>query len=170
MIPAMARPDAAASLQELLLRAVDFPGTGLRLLDRAEKATFLSWSGVAERAATVAGGLAALGVAPGERVALVYPTGAEFFDAFFGTLFAGAVPVPLYPPVRLGRLAEDPRVRRAGPEDGAVAVEKRDGVAALLDERPEERLAEGREPDVPFSLPHSPILMIGPRESRIVAP
>ena len=25
---------------------------------------------------------------------------------FFGTLLAGAVPVPLYPPVRLGRLAE----------------------------------------------------------------
>ena len=43
---------------------------------------------------------------PGERVALVYPTSAEFFYAFFGVLLAGAVPVPLYPPVRLGRLAE----------------------------------------------------------------
>ena len=27
-------------------------------------------------------------------------------DAFFGALLAGAVPVPLYPPVRLGRLEE----------------------------------------------------------------
>jgi len=39
-------------------------------------------------------------------VALVYPTCAGFFDAFFGVLLAGAVPVPLYPPVRLGRLDE----------------------------------------------------------------
>jgi acyl-CoA synthetase (AMP-forming)/AMP-acid ligase II len=39
-------------------------------------------------------------------VALVYPTCAEFFEAFFGILAAGAVPVPLYPPVRLGRLDE----------------------------------------------------------------
>jgi acyl-CoA synthetase (AMP-forming)/AMP-acid ligase II len=39
-------------------------------------------------------------------VALIYPTCAGFFDAFFGSLLAGAVPVPLYPPVRLGRLDE----------------------------------------------------------------
>jgi acyl-CoA synthetase (AMP-forming)/AMP-acid ligase II len=46
------------------------------------------------------------GVRPGERVALVYPTGAEFLAAFFGALAAGAVPTPLYPPMRLGRLDE----------------------------------------------------------------
>ena len=39
-------------------------------------------------------------------MALVYPTCVGFFDAFFGVLLAGAVPVPLYPPVRLGRLDE----------------------------------------------------------------
>src|SRR5207253_1907214 len=42
----------------------------------------------------------------GERVAMVLPTGPDFMDAFFGTLLAGAVPVPLYPPVRLGRMDE----------------------------------------------------------------
>ena len=42
----------------------------------------------------------------GDRVALIFPTGIEFFDAFFGALLAGAVPVPLYPPVRLGRMDE----------------------------------------------------------------
>src|SRR5262249_50179051 len=30
----------------------------------------------------------------------------DFFVAFFGVLAAGAVPVPLYPPLRLGRLDE----------------------------------------------------------------
>jgi fatty-acyl-CoA synthase len=94
------------TLQGLLQRASDFPHAGLRLVDRAERETFLSWATIAERSAYVAGGLAETGVRPGERVALVYPTSAEFFYGFFGVLLAGAVPVPLYPPVRLGRLAE----------------------------------------------------------------
>src|SRR5262249_47351887 len=50
--------------------------------------------------------LAERGVRPGDRVALVLPTAPSFMDALFGTLLAGAVPVPLYPPVRLGRLEE----------------------------------------------------------------
>ncbi|MEO8275165.1 MAG: AMP-binding protein [Thermoanaerobaculia bacterium] len=97
------RPD---TLQGLLERARGFPHSGLRLIDRAERETFLSWAAIAERSSRVAGGLAAVGVRPGERVALIYPTSADFFFAFFGTLLARAVPVPLYPPVRLGRLAE----------------------------------------------------------------
>jgi acyl-CoA synthetase (AMP-forming)/AMP-acid ligase II len=39
-------------------------------------------------------------------VALVLPTGRDFLEAFFGVQLAGAVPVPLYPPVRLGRMDE----------------------------------------------------------------
>jgi acyl-CoA synthetase (AMP-forming)/AMP-acid ligase II len=39
-------------------------------------------------------------------VAVVLPTGPAFFDLFFGLMLLGAVPVPLYPPVRLGRLDE----------------------------------------------------------------
>jgi acyl-CoA synthetase (AMP-forming)/AMP-acid ligase II len=44
-----------------------------------------------------AAGLGDAGVAPGDKVALIYPTCAEFFYTFFGILRAGAVPVPLYP-------------------------------------------------------------------------
>ena len=44
-----------------------------------------------------AGGLAQAGVRPGDRVALIYPTCAEFFYTFLGALRLGAVPVPLYP-------------------------------------------------------------------------
>ena len=81
------------------------PQRGLRLVDRAERETFPPWA-ASRQASASAGALAELGIRPGERVALVYPTAPTFFDAFFGTLLAGAVPVPLYPPVRLGRLAE----------------------------------------------------------------
>ena len=45
-------------------------------------------------------------VEPGDRVALMLPTGPDFLALFFGTLWAGAVPVPLYPPVRIEELAE----------------------------------------------------------------
>jgi acyl-CoA synthetase (AMP-forming)/AMP-acid ligase II len=37
-------------------------------------------------------------VSPGEPVLVVYPPGLEFHDAFYGALYAGAVPVPAYPP------------------------------------------------------------------------
>lgn len=98
------------TLNGLLQRAVDDPGHvdegGLRLLCRREKETWISWTELDTQAAEVAGALRRLGVASGQRVALIYPTGVEFFRAFFGILLAGAVPVPLYPPVRLGRLDE----------------------------------------------------------------
>ncbi len=99
-------PTPARTLLDLLDRAGDVEDRGLTLLDRREQPTFLSWRRVAEGAQKTATALGALGVGAGERVALVYPTAPEFFDAFFGILAAGAVPVPLYPPVRLGRLAE----------------------------------------------------------------
>jgi acyl-CoA synthetase (AMP-forming)/AMP-acid ligase II len=44
-----------------------------------------------------AAGLARVGVRPGDKVCLIYPTCAEFFYAFFGCVRLGAVPVPLYP-------------------------------------------------------------------------
>jgi long-subunit acyl-CoA synthetase (AMP-forming) len=59
------------TLQRLLARASDFPQSGLRLVDRREHETFHSWAAIAERSALVAGGLAELGIRPGERVALV---------------------------------------------------------------------------------------------------
>ena len=42
----------------------------------------------------------------GDKVAIMLPTGREFFAAFFGTLVAGGVPVPLYPPARPSQLAD----------------------------------------------------------------
>ncbi|CCQ58245.1 fatty acyl-AMP ligase [Crocosphaera watsonii] len=36
----------------------------------------------------------------GERALLLYPPGLEFISAFFGCLYAGVIPIPLYPPKR----------------------------------------------------------------------
>jgi fatty-acyl-CoA synthase len=123
------------TLQSLLARARETTGRGLRFVDGAERETLLPWSEIAGRAERVAGALAAAGVGVGERVALVYPTGPEFFDAFFGALLAGAVPVPLYPPVRLGRLAEyHARTARLIEAAGAVIVLVDRRLRALLGE------------------------------------
>lgn len=93
------------TLAQLLERAARHE-RGVRFLDRREQATFLSYAALLRRARFAAAGLQAAGVGPGDRVALVLPTGPDFFDAFFGSVLAGGIPVPLYPPVRLGRLDE----------------------------------------------------------------
>lgn len=54
-----------------------------------------TWSEVALRTRRVAGLLAALGVAPGDRVALLAPNGDHFVDFLFGSLWAGAVACPV---------------------------------------------------------------------------
>jgi fatty-acyl-CoA synthase len=79
---------------------------GLTFCDAQERETGLPYSELHARAARTAGALRELGIAAGDRVAIVLPTGISFMDAFFGALLAGAIPVPLYPPVRLGRLDE----------------------------------------------------------------
>ncbi len=101
----MAEADKSTVVATLLAAARHGRG-GLRFLDRAERETFHPWREILERAQGAAGRLQRQGIAPGDRVAIVLPTGIDFFDAFFGTQLAGAVPVPLYPPVRLGRLDE----------------------------------------------------------------
>ena len=99
-------PPARHATLVAALQAAAQGRSGLTFIDLREQETFFSFAEVLERAARVAAGLGELGVRPGERVALVLPTGPDFMDAFFGALCAGAVPVPLYPPVRLGRLEE----------------------------------------------------------------
>ncbi|MFN3196880.1 MAG: fatty acyl-AMP ligase [Bradymonadia bacterium] len=96
------------TLVEALHRAAslsDGPSPAVvRFVDRRERATTFTYGEISTGATAVARQLVALGVQPGERVALVLRTGPEFYDAFFGAQLAGAVPVALYPPVRLGRL------------------------------------------------------------------
>ncbi|MBI3824588.1 MAG: fatty acyl-AMP ligase [Candidatus Rokubacteria bacterium] len=141
------------------------PEKGVVFLDREERETSLRWPELLARAAAVAGGLRARGVRPGDTVAVVLPTGAAFFHAFFGVQLAGAVPVPLYPPVRLGRLDEyhartaamltavrarlvlagartwrvlGDAVARARPELGCVDVDGVTGPAVVHEARPED--------------------------------
>jgi len=99
--PALLHPTVSAALEAAALHP-----SGATFVDLRERETRVGWDEVARRGRRAAAALRAAGVAPGDRVAIVLRTEPAFLDALFGALAAGAVPVPLYPPVRLGRLEE----------------------------------------------------------------
>src|SRR5438094_4102663 len=67
------------------------------------------WDGTLAYAAR----LAEQGLAPGQTVAIMLPTSKEYLFSFYGTLLAGGIPVPLYPPARLTTI-EDHLTRHVG--------------------------------------------------------
>lgn len=130
----------------------------LTFVNNLEQDVAVPMATIADRALEVAAALRHLGVRTGDRVALVLPTSPDFVQCFFGTLLAGAIPVALYPPVRLGKLDEydhktavmlrsveaavvvtNGRIRRllgaavqlAGPRLGCVTVSSLDGAAPV---------------------------------------
>jgi acyl carrier protein len=57
-------------------------------------------------ASNVAAGLRAAGLKRNDCVAIMLPTCAEFFQAFFGVMLAGGIAVPIYPPARPDKIEE----------------------------------------------------------------
>ena len=78
----------------------------ITLYEDADSSVDLSYADLHRDAVALASGLHALGIGKGDKVAIMLPTGREFFAAFFGALFAGGVPVPLYPPARPSQLED----------------------------------------------------------------
>ncbi|HVO10568.1 MAG TPA: AMP-binding protein [Vicinamibacteria bacterium] len=92
----------------------------LRDEDGGEQA--VSYGRLWREAAAVAGGLLARGVRRGDTVALMLPTGLDFLRVFAGIQLARAVPVPIYPPLRLDRLEEFARRQSAILADAGVGL------------------------------------------------
>lgn len=59
-----------------------------------------------DEAINIARGLYDRGIKQGDAVAIMLPTSDAFFYAFCGILYAGGVPVPVYPPLRPDRIEE----------------------------------------------------------------
>ena len=78
----------------------------LFFLEEGECVTEWSYPDLRTAARKVAGGLAANGVKAGDRVGIMLPTGTDYVATFFGTLWLGAIPVPLYPPFRIDQLED----------------------------------------------------------------
>jgi acyl carrier protein len=111
--PIAAQPVVAATEAKTLVEALEWhvARTPDRvhvtvLQDESTVLAAMTYRELAHAARAVAAGLIAREVAPRDRVALMLPTGTEFFAAFFGTLYAGAVPVPIYPPMQVSQLEE----------------------------------------------------------------
>src|SRR5262245_36414518 len=103
-----ARAVAARTVHESLFRHAlaepDRPTVYLREDDSREET--ITYGRLWREASLVAGGLREKGIARGDTVALMLPTSLDFLRSFQGILAAGAVPVPIYPPLRLDRLEE----------------------------------------------------------------
>ncbi|MCX7168685.1 MAG: AMP-binding protein [Rhodocyclales bacterium] len=108
-------PDSATTLVEVLQwHARRHPQRPHVLFQRSATETdTLDYGTLLATARQVAAGLRQIGIVPGQCVALMLPTGLEFFHSFYGILLAGAVPVPIYPPTRPGQI-EDHLRRQAG--------------------------------------------------------
>jgi acyl carrier protein len=68
------------------------------------KQDIITYGELLNKSLQVAYSLRQLGLHEGETVAIMLPTHPGFFYTFFGTLLAGGIPVPIYPPFRMHML------------------------------------------------------------------
>src|SRR4051812_28968528 len=142
----IAQPDHAVTLTEMLDWHAENHPDHLHvtvLQDENVALGTMSYRDLQTAARAVAQGLISRDIVPGDRVAMMLPTSTDFFASFFGILYAGAVPVPIYPPARMAQLEEHMRrqiviLRNAGaralitvPEGRALAVLLRSQVETL---------------------------------------
>ncbi len=113
-------PEHAQTLTEVLdWHAQEHPQQAhIRLYAEDGEDEVVSYGGLREAALEVAAALQQHGLQAGQSVALMLPTGMDYFRSFFGVLYAGGVPVPIYPPARLSQLDDHMR-RQAGILDNA---------------------------------------------------
>ena len=169
--PLIGQPDHAKTLTEMLDWHVAEHPDHIHVTVLQDENTVLgtmSYRDLQTAARAVAQGLISRDIVPGDRIAMMLPTSTDFFASFFGILYAGAVPVPIYPPARMAQLEEHMRrqiviLRNAGarmlitvPEGRALAVLLRsqvetlegvETVATLSNERSQAPLPPLNDPD-----------------------
>ena len=101
-------PEEAKTLVDVLEYHVQLQPDRVHMVleDDDGKPQPITYRALHRAALKVARGLRARGLRPGQCVAIMLPTELGYFASFMGVMLAGGVPVPLYPPVRLDRIAE----------------------------------------------------------------
>ena len=115
VLPETAEPTECSTLIEVLATHVNDHGdrSHLWLWHSDSEEECITYRDLDQEGRSVASGLLQHGLQPGDRVAIMLPTERGFFPAFLGTLLAGGIPVPIYPPFRRAQV-EDHLRRQAG--------------------------------------------------------
>ena len=171
------RPDIEDEIRraETLTEVLRLRGRGeparvhIQLYEENDELRTITFGELYERAAGVAGELVRRGLEPGQPVAIMLPTCAEFFWTFAGILLAGGIPVPIYPPFRADRIAEyaarQSNILRNAEARFLVTWRQAEGLARLLQPRVPslrevlnaQRLASAPTPDKPSSTGWRPV-------------
>ncbi|MGA3298913.1 MAG: AMP-binding protein [Candidatus Acidiferrales bacterium] len=111
---ALARPGVQEQIHQAttLTEIIRLRGRGepnrvhVQVYEEDDQLRTITFGDLYEHASMVALELRRRGLQPGQTVAIMLPTCAEFFYTFAGILLAGGIPVPIYPPFRADRIAE----------------------------------------------------------------
>jgi fatty-acyl-CoA synthase len=98
---------APATVAEALLLTAERSGAdrGYRFLhSEGSSSSFLSFEELAVKAAACASAFVAAGARSGDRVGLILPENQPFIVSFFGCMHGGMIPVPIAPPMNVGKL------------------------------------------------------------------
>lgn len=99
--------------------------SGFRFLGESKQdERFFAYADVERESSRFAGAMQTLGLRKGDRIALILPDNADFIFAFLGAVRAGIIPVPIYPPTGLGKLA--------GYLENTLHIVERSGARILL--------------------------------------
>ena len=100
-------PESATTWVDVLRYHVEIEPHRVQIhLLEGESGQDITYTQLLEAASEVAAGLVACGLERNQTVAIMLPTCADFFYAFFGVMLAGGIAVPIYPPARLDKIEE----------------------------------------------------------------
>jgi fatty-acyl-CoA synthase len=100
-------PESAKTLVDILRHHVEIDPSRIHIhLLEDETGQDITYGQLLERASHVAASLRAGGLRRKETVAIMLPTCADFFYAFYGVILAGGIAVPIYPPARPDKIEE----------------------------------------------------------------
>lgn len=105
--PAPEAPASATSFAQVLRGFADSHPERVQIhLFEDDRGLDITYGELCQRSVSVARGLISRGLKPGETVAIMLPTGADFFYSFFGVMLAGGIAAPIYPPARPKQIEE----------------------------------------------------------------
>ncbi|SHO46335.1 AMP-binding protein [Desulfopila aestuarii] len=158
-------PVGAKTLVEILAHHVrQQPESEHIVLLEGGKEFRITYAMLHAEALKVANRLRDLQLEPGSTVAIMLPTSRDYFFSFFGVLYAGFIPVPLYPPARPTQIEEHVRRHRKIIANAAAPL-----LITMLEVKPVARLLMSQVvelkrimtvdelySDVPTAMPHFP--------------